>query len=96
MIEKQQFHVFINGVVQGVGYRIWTKNQANKLNLKGWVRNLPNGNVEAVFQGESSAISEMLKLCNQGPNFAEVNKVESVRETLTDFTDFQILPTLKI
>ena len=90
---KQQVHVFISGLVQGVGYRIWTKTEADKLNLRGWVRNLPDGRVEAVFQGTTSAVKEMVKLCHQGPSFAEVDKIESTIEVLEDFADFQILPT---
>jgi len=88
---KQKIHVFISGIVQGVGYRIWTKTEADKLNLTGWIKNLPDGRVEAVFQGEASAVIEMLKRCRQGPRSAKVNQIESVEEASEEFNDFQIV-----
>lgn len=90
---KQQVHIFISGLVQGVGYRIWTKTEADKLNLKGWVRNLPDGKVEAVFQGTTSAVMEMVKLCHQGSSFAQIDNIELTTEALEDFADFKILLT---
>jgi len=88
---KQKIHVFISGIVQGVGYRIWTKTEADKLNLQGWVKNLPDGRVEAVFQGEASAVIKMLKLCRQGPSSAMVEQIESVEEKLEQLNHFQIV-----
>jgi acylphosphatase len=90
---KQQVHVFIHGLVQGVGYRIWTKKEADKLNLTGWVRNLPDSRVEAVFQGKTSIVKEMIQLCYQGPRLAQVDRIESRIEPLEDLSDFVMLPT---
>ena len=69
-------HVIIHGKVQGVWFRAHTKEMADKLGLKGWVRNLPDGNVEAVFEGDDESIREMISWCHHGPPLARVDKVE--------------------
>lgn len=69
-------HVFISGFVQGVGYRAFVKQHALELGLTGSVRNLPDGRVEAAFQGRKETIEEMIKLCKKGPFMAEVENVE--------------------
>lgn len=60
-------HVIISGRVQGVGFRHFTNRNAKALGLKGWVRNLPDGKVEAIFEGEEPAVLKMLELCKKGP-----------------------------
>ncbi len=67
--------VTIHGRVQGVGYRSWTIRMASQHRLKGWVRNLNYGAVEAVFHGEADAVEAMLKLCMQGPELAQVERI---------------------
>ncbi|NJD52672.1 MAG: acylphosphatase [Candidatus Methanoperedens sp.] len=73
-------HVFISGKVQGVFFRSSTKDMANKLGLYGWVRNLADGRVEAVFEGEKDAIEKMLEWCREGPQYAKVTGIEVIRE----------------
>ncbi|WP_088240130.1 acylphosphatase [Calothrix rhizosoleniae] len=68
-------HVFISGRVQGVGYRYATVELASKLGLSGWVRNLPDGRVEAVFEGWHSTVEQMIRWCHQGPPAAVVENV---------------------
>ncbi len=68
-------HVFVSGVVQGVGYRYSTMNQSRYLGVSGWVRNLPDGRVEAVFEGSQAAIDSMIRWCRQGPIGAVVKEV---------------------
>jgi acylphosphatase len=68
-------HVFISGVVQGVGYRYATIHQARKLGLSGWVRNCRDGRVEAVFEGDRSTVELMIQWCHQGPPPALVKGV---------------------
>jgi acylphosphatase len=72
---QQQVHVLITGKVQGVGYRLWTVNQGEKLGLNGWVRNLQDGRVEAVFEGDSEIIEQMIQACYSGPRAAVVKNV---------------------
>ena len=69
-------HVIISGLVQGVFFRAETKYNAQRLNLSGWVKNLPDGNVEAVFQGDRSAVEEILEWCRRGPSGAIVKDVQ--------------------
>ena len=65
-------HVVISGKVQGVYYRVSAQKKALSLNLTGWVRNLPDGSVEGVVQGEKERVEEMLAWCRQGPPSAAV------------------------
>lgn len=69
-------HVYISGVVQGVFYRDWTRKNALELGLGGWVKNLFDGRVEAIFEGEEKKVREMIQRCHKGPPAALVEKVE--------------------
>ncbi|MGG6293104.1 acylphosphatase [Leptolyngbya sp. AN02str] len=68
-------HVFVLGRVQGVGYRASTWDTATLLKLSGWVRNLRDGRVEAIFEGPRDRVEEMLRWCHQGPPTALVDQV---------------------
>jgi len=84
-------HVFISGRVQGVFFRYETKRMAMRYGVSGWVRNLPDGRVEAVFEGEKSDVEEMIKFCHRGPPGAIVRDVEVIWEKPTgEFKGFQI------
>lgn len=71
-------HVLISGQVQGVFYRAHTKQKADELGLKGWVRNRKDGKVEAVFEGPKNKVEEMLKWCWKGPSISKVTSVKSI------------------
>jgi len=73
--EQIRAHVFVTGRVQGVGYRFSTVDQAKELDINGWVRNLPDGRVEALFEGSKAAVEEMIKWCHKGPRAAVVKDV---------------------
>ena len=75
----KRVHVFISGKVQGVFFRAYTKQKADELGVKGWVRNLPDGRVEAVFEGEDSKVDQMVKWCWEGSPLSKVKNVE-IRE----------------
>ena len=68
----------ISGQVQGVGYRDWTRRKAVGLGVSGWVRNLANGDVEALFCGPSDAVDSVLAACRRGPPLARVDAVTVV------------------
>jgi acylphosphatase len=74
--DQTQAHVFIAGRVQGVNYRYYTRQRAVELNLRGWVRNMMDGRVEAVFQGDQIQVEKILKWCEHGPPSARVTDVE--------------------
>ena len=84
-----RMHVFISGRVQGVFFRQNTKRQAESFGVKGWVRNLPDGRVEAVFEGEESAVKKLVEYCRHGPSSAKVDNIEVNHENYKDdFSDF--------
>ena len=84
-------HLVIQGRVQGVFFRATTQDEAVRLGLTGWVRNLWNGDVEALFEGEEEKVKEMVAWCHQGPSYARVNNVEVKWEEATgEFRSFQI------
>lgn len=85
-------HVFIEGRVQGVFYRVWTRGEAEKLGLTGWVRNLADGRVEAVFEGPKESAEEMIEKCKQGPQIAGVKHLDVIWEDATgEFNNFEIV-----
>jgi len=88
---KKRVRVLIDGRVQGVCFRMETRRAAEERGVDGWVRNLPNGKVEAVFEGEDTKVQSMLQWCETGPPLARVNRVEVENETPTDeFEGFRI------
>lgn len=91
MAKKVRAHVFISGRVQGVFFRANTKRVADELGVKGWVRNLPDGRVEAVFEGEEDAVKKIVEWCHRGPPAARVDRVEvKYEEYKGEFEDFTI------
>lgn len=83
-------HVFISGKVQGIGYRFSTVDRAYELELSGWVRNLPDRRVEAVFEGSKTAVEEMIRWCYQGPRGSVVQDVAVESEALENLRGFEI------
>lgn len=86
----QQAQVWIAGQVQGVGYRAATRRQAVALGITGWVRNLPDGCVEAWFEGETLALQAMIDWCWQGPPAGRVTQVEVTYGSATGVKGFVI------
>ncbi len=76
-------HILVSGIVQGVGFRYFAYKTALRLNIKGWVRNLPDGRVEIMAQGNESALREFVKQLRIGPRFATVKSVR-VEEKLDE------------
>ncbi len=73
---KARAHVLVSGMVQGVFFRSYTCDQAKSLMINGWVRNLWDGRVEALFEGEEEAVKSMVDWCRKGPSSAVVKDVE--------------------
>ncbi len=71
----------IAGRVQGVGYRAWMIGEARQFGVDGFVRNLPDGNVEAIVAGTRQALAKLLEACREGPAAARVEGVEVATET---------------
>lgn len=87
----KQAHVVISGSVQGIGYRFFIKSWAKTYGVTGWVKNLPEEKVEAVFQGNEEDIENLITKCRKGPFLAEVKDVGVNWEEIGDeFGDFQV------
>jgi acylphosphatase len=90
-MNKKMVHVYISGLVQGVFFRARTHEQARMLGLVGWVRNLPDGRVEAVFAGDEDKVDRAIQFCRVGPREAIVKDIAIHEEIWTDeFDDFSI------
>lgn len=86
----KRVHVLIKGKVQGVGFRASTRRRAKNLELAGWVKNLDNGDVEAVFEGSEENVDEMLDWCKKGPSLAKVVDVKVEEEEPKVLESFEI------
>lgn len=85
-------HLFVAGYVQGVFFRHSMAQQARTKELSGWVKNLPDGRVEAVIEGEEVAVRWLVEWCKQGPAHATVENVEVSWEAFSgDFSGFRPL-----
>jgi acylphosphatase len=76
MGEHGRAHLIISGRVQGVFFRAETRYAAERLGVRGWVRNLPDGTVEAVFEGPDEAVEKAVAWCRTGPSSARVDDVQ--------------------
>ena len=89
--EPKAVEVRITGVVQGVGFRDWTRREAMKLGLTGWVRNEADGSVATLLVGGNTAITTMLGRLHEGPSYSRVDDVASEPASLTELpVDFRI------
>lgn len=76
MDDAVRAHVFVSGRVQGVNFRAATRDQARQAGLRGWVRNVDDGRVEAVFEGSRAAVHRLISWCHTGPTSAHVEHVK--------------------
>jgi acylphosphatase len=91
-MQKVRAHMYVAGKVQGVFFRQNTKRQAQSRGVCGWVSNLSDGRVEAVFEGEEESVKEVIAYCRSGPSFAKVEQVDVFFEDPQgDFLDFKIV-----
>ena len=87
----KRIHALVSGRVQGVFFRWETNDFAQNLGLKGWVRNLRDGRVEVVAEGEEEKLKELINFLHKGPKYARVTKVEVNWEKIkNEFKDFKI------
>lgn len=82
--------VIVHGRVQGVGFRVTVAGAALTRGVAGWVRNRPDGAVEAVLEGEPKPVESLLRLCRDGPRGASVTRVETVAEEPEGLSGFEI------
>jgi len=87
---KVRAHVWIAGRVQGVAFRAYTVDEASVRGITGWVGNIPDGRVEAVFEGERAVVEAMIAWCRRGPPAARVSSVEVIWEEPKDERGFEV------
>jgi len=91
MPEKVRARIFVSGRVQGVFFRLHTEEKARELGITGWVRNLNDGRVEAVLEGEKGKVEELIEWAKGGPKSARVDGVDvEWQESKGEFKNFEI------
>lgn len=91
-MERVRAHIFVSGRVQGVLFRDGTQRQAKRLGIKGWVRNLADGRVEAVFEGEKDKVDKIVNWAEKGPILARVGDLRVEWQKYTgEFESFEII-----
>ena len=89
--DAEQLHAIVQGLVQGVNFRSNTVAQARRLGLKGWVRNLPDGSVEVLAEGQRSGLDQLLQFLHHGPVGARVSDVQpDWRPATRSFDQFEV------
>lgn len=87
---SKRIHLFVSGQVQGVFFRAETARRARELRLGGFVRNTPDGRVEATFEGDADGVDSMVEWCRHGPPLAVVDDVEVKEESPRGDSEFRI------
>jgi len=88
---KKSVRLYINGTVQGVFFRMFVKENAEKYNVKGFVRNLEDGRIEVFLEGNADEVNKMIELCQKGPRHSQIKNVQIKPERFQDFKVFKIL-----
>lgn len=88
---KKAKRLYINGTVQGIFFRQFIKENAERNDVRGFVRNLEDGRVEVFIEGDGKDVDKMIELCKKGPRHAQIRNVEIKEEKVQDFKEFKIL-----
>ena len=83
-------HLIVSGKVQGVFFRVNTQKKASELGLHGYAKNLPDGNVEVVTQGDEEKINELIQFIKNGPGIAKVKEIKINHKELENLKSFEI------
>lgn len=88
---KKSVRLLISGTVQGVFFRKFVKDHADKSNVRGFVRNLEDGRLEVFLEGDSDNVDNMISICKRGPNHSNLRQIEEKDERFQDFKEFRIM-----
>lgn len=88
---KKAVRLLLTGTVQGIFFRQFIKEHAEKCKVKGYVRSLEDGRVEVFLEGNPDNVKDMMEVCKAGPRHANIRNVEEKQETFQDFKEFKIL-----
>ena len=91
MAAGKRVHVIVHGSVQGVFFRVETQRAAQAADVRGWVRNRPDGTVEALLEGDSNAVATVLDWCRRGPRTGRVSHLDvNWEDYVGDLANFKI------
>lgn len=88
---KKSVRLFISGTVQGVFFRRFVKDNADKNDVRGFVRNLEDGRLEIFLEGDREKVDNMTSICRRGPAHSNLRKIEEKEEKFQDFKEFKIM-----
>jgi acylphosphatase len=88
---RKATRLYLSGLIQGIFFRNFVKENAERINVKGFVRNLEDGRVEVFIEGKPEDVRKMIELCKKGPKHSEIKKVEEKEERFQDLKSFKIL-----
>jgi len=88
---KKSVRLYIKGVVQGVFFRAFVKENAEKLDVRGFIRNLDDGRVEVFLEGDPDKVNKMIELCKTGPKYSQIYNMEIIPEKFQDLKGFKVL-----
>lgn len=88
---KKSVRLYISGTVQGVFFRSFVKENAEKIGVKGFVRNLEDGRVEVFVEGEIDSVKKMIDICKKGPRHSQIKNIELKEERYQNFRTFKVL-----
>jgi len=88
---KKALRLYITGTVQGIFFRAFVKENAERYNVKGFVRNLEDGRIEIFLEGDTNNVNKMIELCEKGPRHSQIKKVDMKPERFQDFKTFKVL-----
>ena len=88
---KKSIRLYITGTVQGVFFRSFVKENAERYNVKGFIRNLEDGRIEIFLEGNANEVNKMVELCKKGPKHSMIRKVEEKPERFQDMKGFKVL-----
>lgn len=88
---KKSIRLYISGIVQGVFFRVFVKENAERYDVKGFIRNLEDGRIEIFLEGDVDAVDKMIELCKAGPKHSQIKNVEIKPEKFQGFKEFKVL-----
>ncbi len=88
---KKSVRLYVKGVVQGIFFRAFLQENAEKLDVRGFTRNLDDGRVEVFLEGDPDKVNKMIELCRKGPKHSKIDDVEIIPEKFQDLKGFKVL-----
>ncbi|MFH1311122.1 MAG: acylphosphatase [Nanoarchaeota archaeon] len=88
---KKSLRLYVSGAVQGVFFRAFVKENAERYGVKGFIRNLEDGRIEIFLEGNTNEVNKMIEICKTGPKHSQIKNVEIKEEKFQDFKNFKVL-----